>query len=213
MPSSRSTLIGWIVSIVIVVGGIAGLIFLSGRPTGTGTGTVQTVGADDHLLGSADAPAVVIAYSDFQCPACLAYEPILKSLRTEFGDKLTVVFRHFPLKSIHKYAESAALASEAANLQGKFWEFHDLLYDRQKSWTGATDIDQTMADYAKELGLDVDRFTADYKGATVQARVDRDINDGLARGLNSTPSFFLNGAAITNPNSQQAFADLIRAKI
>lgn len=212
MAQSRTTLIGWILTTIIIVGGIAGLVFLSGSPSG-GNGTLPEVTTEDHLQGPSSSPAVLVAYSDFQCPACLAYEPILKSLKTEFGDKLTIVFRHFPLKTIHQYAEAAARASEAANLQGKFWEMHDLLYDRQKSWTASTNIDSTLADYAKELGLDVEKFTTDYKSTTVKERVDRDINSGLSLGINSTPTFYLNGSKISNPNSQQAFTDLIKGKI
>ncbi len=211
MAQSRTTLIGWIVTAVIIIGGIAGLVFLSGG--GSTTGTLPAVTVDDHLQGPTSAPAIVVAYSDFQCPACLAYEPILKSLKTEFSDRLTIVFRHYPLKSIHKYAEAAARASEAAQLQGQFWAMHDLLYDRQKSWTGSSDINETLAEYAAELNLDVEKFKTDYDSETVKARVNRDINDGLSLGVNGTPTFFLNGAKISNPNSQQAFSDLIKAKI
>lgn len=214
MSNSRSTLIGWVVTSVIVVGAIAGLIFLAGKPTGTGTSnSLRTVGTDDYILGPSTAPAVVIVYGDFQCPACKSYEPVLKGLKTEFGDQLALVFRHFPLKSAHKYAESAARASEAANLQDKFWQFHDLLYDRQGSWSVTTDIDGAMAGYAKDLGLDVEKFKTDYKGAAVQARIDRDANDARVLSLSGTPSFFLNGSPIAIPNSQQAFADLIRVKL
>lgn len=212
MAQSRTTLIGWILTTVIIVGGIAGLVFLSGGPTGSG-GNVPAVTTDDHLQGPATAPAVVVTYSDFQCPACSAYEPVLKGLKTEFGEKLTIVYRHFPLKTIHKYAEAAARASEAANLQGKFWEMHDLLYDRQRSWSVATNINETLAGYAKELGLDTEKFATDYTGSAVKARVDRDVNDGLGLGVNSTPSFYLNGTKISNPNSQEAFSKLIQEKI
>lgn len=213
MARSRSTVIGWIISIVIVVGGIAGLIFLAGKPAGNAGGNVPAVTTTDHLNGPATAPAIIIAYSDFQCPACGAYEPILQGLKTQFGENMTIVFRHFPLKSIHKYAEAAARASEAADLQGKFWEYHDLLYSRQSSWAATTDIDQALADYAKELTLDVGKFTTDYKSSAVAARVNRDVTDGLALGINSTPTFYLNGTHLDNPSSQQAFADLINAKI
>lgn len=212
MAQSRTTLIGWIITAVIIIGGITGLIFLSRGPSG-GAGNLPAVTADDHLQGPASAPAIVVAYSDFQCPACLAYEPILKSLKTEFGDQLTIVYRHYPLKSIHKYAEAAARASEAAQLQGQFWEMHDLLYDRQKSWTGSSSIDETLAGYAEELGLDVEKFKTDYAGEVVKARVNRDVNGGLSLGVNGTPTFYLNGDKISNPNSQQAFSDLIRTKI
>lgn len=211
MAQSRTTIIGWIITAVIIIGGIAGLVFLSGSPTGGGT--LPAVTADDHLQGPATAPAILVAYSDFQCPACLAYEPVLKGVKNEFGDQLTIVYRHFPLKSIHPFAESAARASEAANLQGKFWEMHDLLFDRQRSWSSASNIDTTLADYANELKLDVEKFKTDYRSAAVKSRVDRDVSGGIAIGINSTPTFYLNGNKITNPNSQQALSDLIKAKV
>lgn len=211
MAQSRTTIIGWIITAVIIIGGIAGLVFLSGSPSGGGA--LPAVTAEDHLQGPATAPAVLVVYSDFQCPACLAYEPILKSLKTEFGDKLTIVYRHYPLKSIHRYAEAAARASEAANLQSKFWEMHDLLFDRQRSWTDASDIDAAFEGYAAELKLDVEKYKTDYAGAAVKARVDRDVNSGIALGINGTPTFFLNGEKIANPNSQENFSNLIKAKI
>lgn len=211
MAQSRTTIIGWIITAVIIVGGIAGLVFLSGSPTGGGT--LPAVTAEDHLLGPATAPAILVTYSDFQCPACLAYEPILKGLKTEFGDKVTIVYRHYPLKSIHQFAEPAARASEAANLQGKFWEMHDLLFDRQRSWSAASNIDEALAGYAKELGLDETKFATDYKSSEVRSRVDRDVVAGLGIGINSTPTFYLNGEKISNPQSQEAFSELISAKI
>jgi len=97
-------------------------------------GSVMLTG-DDHYKGNPDAQVVLIEYSDFQCPACRAYIPIITSLIEQFPDDLVVVYRHFPLQSVHANARAAAEASEAAAKQGKFWEFHDILFDKQTEWS------------------------------------------------------------------------------
>ncbi|MEK7637792.1 MAG: DsbA family protein [Patescibacteria group bacterium] len=203
------TIITW--SIVgLVVAGIIALIVLSG---GGSSGAVAPVTDQDHVQGPRTAKAAVIEYSDFQCPACGAYYPIMNDLEQKYGDKLALVYRHYPLTQLHQYAELAAQSAEAANLQGKFWEMHDLLFERQDSWSKASNAKQTMIDYANELKLDVAKFTSDLDSTAVKDRVNRDVLSGNAVGISGTPTFFLNGAKLTNPGSADAFGKLIDAQL
>lgn len=199
-------------SIGLVVVGIIWLIAVSSKGTGTNV-AVAAVTADDHISGSQAAPAVLIEYSDFQCPACGTYFPIVKSLKETYGDRLAVVYRNYPLTQLHQYAQLAAQAAEAANLQGKYWEMHDLLFDRQKSWSTASNVKQTFIDYAKELKLNENTFTNDLESSAVKDRVTRDVTSGNAVGITGTPTFYLNGEKISNPNGEAAFKQLIDAKL
>lgn len=196
----------WIGGSALVVGLIIWLFWAAGPSSGS---AVPAPDATDHASGALTAPAVLIEYSDFQCPACGSYEPIVQKLRQQFGDRLTLVYRQYPLRQVHQYAQLAAQAAEAANRQNKFWEFHDLLFDRQKSWPQALDVKQTMLDYAAELKLDTTKFTSDMDSQVVKDRINRDVTTGTAANIPGTPTFFLNGNKLTNPSSSEAFAKII----
>lgn len=199
-------------SIGVVVVGIIWLIAVSSKGGGSNV-AVAAVTADDHIRGVQTAPVVLIEYSDFQCPACGSYFPIVQGLKVTYGDQLAVVYRNYPLTQLHQYAQLAAQAAEAAARQGKYWEMHDLLFDRQKSWSTASDVKQTFIDYAKELKLDEATFKNDLESSTVKDRVTRDITSGNAVSITGTPTFFLNGEKIANPNGEAAFKQLIDAKL
>lgn len=143
--------------------------------------------------GPSNAPIVIEEFADFECPSCAGFEPILRQVKTIYGDKVRVVFRHYPLTQIHQKAYDAARATEAAGMQGKFWEMHDLLYDKQKDWTVSGDHRNEFANYAKQLNLDVDKFKTDMLGMVTAARVDADKKRGDSAQIRSTPSAFLNG--------------------
>jgi protein-disulfide isomerase len=198
-------IITWSV-IGLAVAGVITLIVIGSRGTPT-TGTLPSVSSADHVLGSSTAAVTLIEYSDFECPACATYQPIVNELEKKYGDKIAVVYRYFPLRQIHKSADLAAQASEAAGLQGKFWEMHDLLFSRQTQWSTASDVKQTLIDYASELKLDTAKFTADLESQTVKDRVNIDVASGEAIGINSTPTFYLNGEKLANMNPNiDAFA-------
>ncbi len=204
-------IITWSVIGVVLVGMVT-LIVIGRKGTPTST-TVAAVTADDHIRGPQTSAAVLIEYSDFQCPACGAYYPIVKNIEKKYGDKITIVYRQFPLTQIHQHAQLAAQAAEAANLQGKFWEMHDLLFDRQKVWSTVSDDKKTFTDYAKELKLDENTFTSDLTSAPVKDRVNRDVTSGNAIGISGTPTFFLNGTKLENPKNEEAFYTLIDAQL
>jgi protein-disulfide isomerase len=146
-----------------------------------------------HIRGNPNAPVTLEEFGDFQCPSCGGYYSELKKIEAEFGDRLRVIFREFPLSPMHEHALMAAQVAEAAGLQGKFWEMHDKLYENQEKWVHEKDLIPIFVDYAKQLGLDTDRFMKDLNGEQVAARIFQDGKRGHALGLNSTPMFFVNG--------------------
>ncbi|MBI4090088.1 MAG: thioredoxin domain-containing protein, partial [Candidatus Kerfeldbacteria bacterium] len=198
------TLVPWLIGMVVIAGGIYGLVQLGSTPTGTSTLPLDAVAADDWLRGSRTAGVVLIEYSDLQCPACKAYEPLLKQLTEEYGDRIALVYRHFPLRTTHPYAEAAARAAEAAGTQGKFWEMHDLMFENQETWSRG-DYQQLFEGYAESLGLDLNQYRSDLNSDAVVARVENHYQSGLANRVNSTPTFFLNGAKLSNPRSYDEF--------
>jgi NhaA family Na+:H+ antiporter len=146
-----------------------------------------------HVRGNANAPVTLEEFGDFQCTSCGVYYPELKKIENEFGDNLRVVFRERPLIPPHEHALIAAQAAEAAGLQGRFWEMHDKLYENQTSWSGTTDLVPLFVDFAKQIGLDTDRFMKDLNGEVVATRIFQDGKRAHALGVNSTPTFFVNG--------------------
>lgn len=138
-------------------------------------------------------PVILEEYGDYQCPPCGALYPVLKNIEAEYGDQVRIVFHHFPLTSIHKNALIAARAAEAARNQGKFKEMHDQLYRNQNSWKDLADPRPTFIGYARELGLNSDRFVADLDSADVEQRIASDMRRGSAAGVTATPTVFIEG--------------------
>ena len=142
----------------------------------------------DHTQGPAGAPATLVEYGDYQCPYCGAAYPVVKRLQKTLGKKLRFVFRNFPLTQSHPYALIAAEAAEAAALQGKFWEMHDLIYEHQTHLK--PDI---IPVWAKRIGLDLEKFGNDIKYDVVADRIKEDRQSGIRSGVNGTPTFYING--------------------
>ena len=146
------------------------------------------VSAIDHAAGDANAPIEIVEYGDYQCPHCGRAHPIVKQLQKELGNELRFVFRNFPLDQIHPQAFTAAVATEAAARQGKFWEMHDIIFENQER-LAAEDI----FSYAKQIGIDLEKFAADIQLTELSDKVEADFESGLRSGVNATPSFFVNG--------------------
>jgi len=205
----------WFFVIAVVGGGIFGMIKLASRPSqerGLAV-AVDAISPEDWVKGNKEAKVVLIEYSDLQCPACAFYYPILKKLSEELGDKLAIVYRHFPLISIHPNAKPAASAAEAAGKQGKFWEMHDLIFSNQDEWKDKRNVDEIFADYAQRLNLNIDQFKTDFNSKEIREKVDGAYRHAIKLGLNSTPTFFLNGRKITNPRNYEDFKNLIQQAI
>ncbi len=147
-----------------------------------------------HIRGTPNASVTLEEFGDFECPVCATYSAEVKKIESEFGDRLRVIFREYPLyPTPHKHALIAAQAAEAAGLQGKFFEMHDKLYENQKAWSEASDVMPLFIDYAKQIGLDTDRFARELNGEIVAARIFQDGRRAHDRGVTGTPSFFVNG--------------------
>ena len=144
-----------------------------------------------HLRGSTDARITLEEFADFECGPCGRLFPVIKQVERYSDQPMRVVFRHHPV-STHPHAMAAAPAAEAAGLQHRFWEMHDLLYQRQADWGSVPDCRPVFDKYAKELGLDVVRFERDCESAEVRARIEADQKRGAEQGVRATPTLFIN---------------------
>lgn len=158
----------------------------------------------DHAFGSTENKVVLIEYGDFQCPGCGGLFPTMKSLKEKYKDQLTFVFRNFPLTAAHPNALAAATAAEAAGLQGKWWEYHDILFEQQNAWSSASVEERSdiFVGYAKELGLDTTKFKKDFENKKIEEKIERDQALGRKIGVSSTPTLVLDGETL--PYSQWA---------
>lgn len=190
-----------IIALVLIGGFIAVWLLSRSSPPSNGprNSSTPTQGSEPpgaqppHIRGNVNAPVTLEEFADFQCGACGAYYPELKKIEAEFGDRLRVVFRENPLVPMHQYGLVAAQAAEAAGLQGRFWEMHDRLFENQKSWSESKDVVPLFVDYAKQIGLDTDRFMRDLNGEAVAQRIFQDGKRSHALGIKETPTFFVNG--------------------
>ncbi len=171
-------------------------------------GKMAEVTSADHVRGDlTKAKVVVVEYSDFECPFCSRHHPTMEQIYEKYGGDIAWVYRHFPL-SFHPNAEPAALASECANEQGKFWEFADAMFEGQ---TGGLDGDADAASAfftktAKDLGLDITKFNDCVKTAKYQDKVDADTASGRTAGVSGTPATFINGQMVVSSSGQSVGA-------
>jgi protein-disulfide isomerase len=144
----------------------------------------------DHVRGAPGAPMRLLIYGDYECPYTRKALISVAQVRRELGAAFAYAFRNFPLTEIHPHALHAALAAEAAELQGKFWEMHDLLFESQRALA-----DGDLATHARDIGLDDDRFRADFADQKGLSRIEADVASGVRNGVEGTPSIFINGNA------------------
>ncbi len=192
------------VSIIIVITGIFIVISYNRKaPIVTDTGS-------DPVKGAKDAVVTIVEYSDFQCPACGAMYPIVEETVKRYPDRVRVVYKNFPLTRIHKHAYDAALAGECAFKQGRFWEFHDILFQNQKDWSSNSDSRERFLAYAEEAGLNRDAFKACMESKETSQEVDGDIREGKRLNINSTPTFFINGKRYVGVWGMNEFDFIVR---
>jgi protein-disulfide isomerase len=167
------------------------------------------VSADSsRLRGSPDAPITIVEFGDFQCPYCQEAERALKEVLAKYPDRVQLGFRDFPLRSIHPQAQAAAEASRCAEEQGKFWEYHDLLYTNQARLDPAG-----LNENARTAGLNTDQFQACLAGGKYKAQIEEDLRLGAAAGVSGTPAFYINGAPLTGSQPASAFEHIIDAEL
>ena len=213
MPKRGRSLLTWQAglwaggSLVLVLGAFA-IVFFTGAPSAE-TATLPQVTASDISYGPEGAPVVVMEYADFQCEACARFAPMLAALRAKYGDKVRFVFRFFPLAN-HPYGMLSAQVAYAASLQGKFWEMHDLLYERQKEWSESADPSPYFEAYAKSLALDMTQFREDLNARSTKDLITSQMAEGSDAGVNHTPWFTVNDTVLV-PNEIGDFEALIEA--
>lgn len=203
-----------VLTLLIIVGAA---IFLSGAPQQTESTTVADaktlIKGDSHATNPKGAKVTIVEFGDYQCPACGSAHPVIKKLLGDYKEKITVVFRNFPLDSVHKNAQIGAEAAESAAVQGKFWEMHDMLYERQSEWSELDKPQDLLVTYAKELKLDTNKFKEDLEKKTYATKIKADYDDGIRLGINSTPTFFINGKLQTSGWSEKGFKKVIDAEL
>jgi protein-disulfide isomerase len=143
----------------------------------------------DHIQGPRTAPVNLVEYGDYECPYTGQAYPIVKEIQKRLGKDLLFVFRNFPLKEIHPHAQHAAEAAEAAAAQGKFWDMHDYLFEHQRALD-----DNHLLKYAATLGIDTDKFRKEMSVHIYASQIDKSLGEGIASGVEGTPTFFINGA-------------------
>jgi protein-disulfide isomerase len=181
-----------VVFIAVTLGillGVGGLLWQFGNTENKAI--PEIAGERKHVKGSGE--ITLVEFSDFQCPACLSVQAPLKEILKKYEGKVQFVYRHFPLTNIHKNAMMAAQASEAAEMQGKFWEFHDLLFSKQGEWSGLGDPREKFGEYAQQLELDIDKFVSDMESQAAKDIVSTDILASTRYRLTGTPTFYING--------------------
>ncbi len=200
-----------IVTLVIIIGGV---FFFSNSNkkqqelTAAPADPALLMNENSHKISAQDSKVTLVEFGDYQCPACASAYPIVKQLLAEYDGKINFVFRNFPL-SLHKNAQKAAQAAEAAAAQGKFWEMHDKLYQNQTQWAEANNPEEIFASFAQELSLDTDVFKKDLDADKYTGTINADANDGEKLGVNSTPTFFLNGNRITGVPTYSELKDSV----
>lgn len=169
-----------------------------------------TISNTDHIRGAVDGTVTLVEFGDFQCPACGSYDPLVRQAVEDNKTIVKFVYKHFPLVQIHQNALLGAKASEAAGLQGKFWEMHDMLYDKQAEWSTGINARDIIMNYASVLKLDTKKFADDLNSKAIEEKILAELKEGTALDVQGTPTFFLNGKKIDNPSSLEAFDKLIR---
>lgn len=200
------TIITFILVTLGVLLGVGGLLWQFG--TKTEKPIADVAGNKAHVQGTGS--VVLVEFSDFQCPACLAVQSPLTQILKKYEGKVQFVYRYFPLVSIHKNAQLSAQAAEAASRQGKFWEMHDKLFATQSAWEGEADPRQMFYNYATGLGMDGAKFMADLDSQDVKDAVDADALAANKDNLQGTPTFFVNGVKTDFAQIESKLAELTK---
>lgn len=180
----------WKVIAGVVVVLIAGSIWYSSHVSNRAN---EGVAVTPHVKGNPDAEVVLVEYSDFQCPACKQFAPVVDRIVSEYEDSLRFEYRHFPLIGNHPNAVPAAIAAEAAAQQGEFFRMHDILFERQQEWASAAAPNALFKEYAAEVGLDTELFARHLDSSLLRDTVEESFEDARERNFSGTPTFLLNG--------------------
>jgi protein-disulfide isomerase len=200
----------WLILVGIVI--VFGVIFKLQNKNNTPSST--TGSPTNHVEGNGTAKVTLVEYGDYECPFCEQFYPVVKDIAAQYNDKIYFQFRNLPLTQIHQNAFAGARAAEAASLQGKFWQMHDILYDEQSTWSPSNNPQTYFNTYAKNLGLNVAKFQQDYLSDQVNNSINADISAFNQTGNDqATPTFFLDGTKINPTATIDSFTKLINTEI
>jgi protein-disulfide isomerase len=208
-------LIGTIIGTLLLIFGVA--FFYSGGTSPAGQSVVdpaQAAGDARNAKGPETAPVTIVEFSDLQCPACRVAQPLVSQITTEFPEQVRLIFRHFPLDSIHMNARLAAQASEVAAEYELFWEYHDLLFAKQSEWEKITSRDELkalFAEYAEQLEIDKTEFASKIDSQQVVDAVQADAASALQLGVNATPTFYVNGVQTSAPELRATVESVLQS--
>lgn len=198
----------WMVILLLIVG-FLGVLWFGGKKEGVESRDLPTTAIAKHITGKQGAVVTLVEYSDFQCSACAAYYPIVEQIVKKYKDQISFEYRHYPLTTIHRNAFAAARASEAAASQGQFWEMYQLLFVNQSAWADSGNPQTAFEGYARQLGLDMNRYKTDFASRETNSAINASIQDFNKLDLpQSTPTFLLNDKKI-QPRNAQEFSKLI----
>ncbi len=176
---------------IVLIPILFGVYKMTSKPAEPPKPVALNVTEKDWIRGNKNAKNILVEYSDLQCPACKAYEPVVTNVMAKYKDKVKLVYRHYPLP-MHQNSVNASMAAESAGLQNKFWEMHDLLFEKQDEWSELKDPTEKFVSYAQSLKLDTKKFKDNLKNADLKKKVDAQIASGDSVLVNATPTFFLN---------------------
>lgn len=201
---------------IFLIGGLTTLIFVGviiasqkTPPTGprlTEINEKELIAGHTYVYGNSNAPLTLVEFSDFECPACGLFAPTVKKLRETYPNYLRVVYRHLPLPQ-HPYARNAAIAAQVAGEQGKFWEYHDIIFENQQNL-----LEEDLYKYAEQLNLDMEKFRSDFNNGSFGTLIGDDIKAANKFGVSSTPTFFLNGIPLS-PVSPENLEETIMVEL
>ncbi len=212
----------WAILIIIVLGFVGVVIYTDNGNNKGDNPSSNNAKATSHIEGNTASKVKLVEYGDFQCPVCATFFVVTNQVQQKYSDKISFQFRHLPLTSLHPNAFGASRAAEAAGLQGKFFEMHDLLYQNQTIWSNSSTALDYFTQYAQQLKLDVTKFQADFRSSKVNDAINADIAAFKATGDDmATPTYYLNGKKIENVKlldsanqpSLDAFSKLIDAAL
>jgi protein-disulfide isomerase len=185
-----------VIAVIVIIGGVLLAMFANPQPKQPGATVDASSLVREHsrMTDKINAKVTVVEFGDYRCPACAQAVPELKAVMEEYKDneEVNFVFRNFPLNN-NVNAKISAEAAEAAGAQGKFWEMHELIYQRQSQWSNQPGPESIFTAYASELGLNIDEFNASVSSRKFSNIIETDFDDGVKAGVNSTPTFFVNG--------------------
>lgn len=204
MSGDSKFFLGVVVVAILIIGGV--IFYSTKHPSGASISNVDVANA--QKIGPDNAKVRIIEFGDFECPACAAAASGVRAVQANNTD-VQLIFKNFPLLSIHKNAQISSQAGVAAANQGKFWELYDALYANQAQWQDNSDPTPHFISYAKTIGIDTAKFTIDMNSDASKKLVTDDYNYAISLGMNETPTFVVNGTKYTGVQTADQWSKIL----